>query len=253
MVRKNIQHVYLKLLKSFSPPLLHSSSAFTLASPARSCHRLVPSGTRSPWTARGPPGLCPRLSPSASAPPAPRRACLVSQPSSWSRTGSPAPPAAQRRSSLYLEERERQEGTTFQFELITFAWHCIKKQTSKKHLNTLAWLKLKWHTQIMLLGLELLQTQTRLGAAYGWQKPVTFYQPSILPSVNILCRRSCCSRLCVSSSSSSWALRENKIGEGSGQTGNHCEPYRFWMPDVHSLCSFRYTRLIPKVKNLILC
>lgn len=65
----------------------------------------------------------------------------------------------------------------------------------------------------MLSGVELLQTQTRLGAAYGWQKPVTFYQPSILPSINILCRRSCCSRLCVSSSSSSWALRENKIGD----------------------------------------
>lgn len=28
--------------------------------------------------------------------------------------------------------------------------------------------------------------------------------------------------------------------------GNHCEPYRFWMPDVHRLCSFRCTKLIPK-------
>lgn len=83
---------------------LQSSLPFiiTPASPAPSCHPPGPSETRSPWTAQDSPGPCPQPSPSASAPPVQRPACLVSPPSSWSRTGSPAPAAAQKRSSLHL-------------------------------------------------------------------------------------------------------------------------------------------------------
>lgn len=99
--------IVLGRVSQYFSTLYHPPSAFTPASPARSCHPPGPSETRSPWTAQGSPGPCPPPSPSASAPPGQRPACLVSPPSSWSRTGSPAPPAAQRRSSLYLEWGER--------------------------------------------------------------------------------------------------------------------------------------------------
>lgn len=99
------------LLFLFSFPLcsLTRSSTFTPAFPASSCRRPAPSGTRSPWTAGGPPGPCPRPSPSASAPPARRRAGPVPPPSSWSQTGSPARAAAPRRSSLCLLATSRRQ------------------------------------------------------------------------------------------------------------------------------------------------
>lgn len=72
-------------------------------------HPSGPSGIRSPWRAPGFPGPCPQPSPSASALPGQTPACLVSPPSSWSQTGSPAPPAAQRRSSWCLQLDDKDE------------------------------------------------------------------------------------------------------------------------------------------------